>query len=57
MEIIDVVSVQKVGSSLYLLLSIKLREKMPLKEGDEFILALNDGNIVFMPKTKEANKS
>lgn len=57
MEIIDVVQVQKVGSSLYLLLSIKLREKLDVKEGDEFILTLNDGNIVFMPKIKEAKKS
>lgn len=50
MDIVDVVQVKQYGGSLYLLVSTKLLKKVPLKEGDEFILALDNGNIVYLPK-------
>lgn len=50
MDIIDVVEVQKVGSSLYFLASAKLLKRVTIKEGDTFILTLDNGKIVYIPK-------
>jgi len=55
MEIVDVVSLVKVGSpgSYYLLIPIKLKDRLHLNEGTEFIVMLDKDKIVYQRKNGE----
>lgn len=52
MEVIDVVRLVRLGTpgSFYLLVPAKLKERLGLNETDEFILQIDDGNIIYKRK-------
>jgi len=58
MEIVDVVSMVKLGTpgSYYLLVPVKLRERLKIDEGTEFIVFVDGKKIVYERKNglKEA---
>lgn len=61
MEIVDVVSLSKIGTpgSFYLLVPLKLKEKLGINESTEFVVMTEDDKIVYQRKTepiKEASK-
>jgi len=55
MEIVDVVSMVKIGSpgSYYLLVPVKLKDRLKIDEGTEFVIMIEDDKIVYQRKNGE----